>query len=152
MSALITGEDLVALAKGLISAKKQQAACSIDLTVSSISRISTGGSLDFGGSEFQEAAATILVPKKKADDEPYGWWNLTQGNYLIRFNERIDPPQGTAVMIVPHERLIAAGGSHPAIVVDRISEDVSVLLQVGVEGLSIKENARVSKAVAWGGR
>lgn len=87
MKNLLKGEEIVPSVEGLISAKKQQGEFSLDLTVQSISLINLGGSLDFGGNEYQEASDALLEPKKKTPDEPYGWWTLEPGDYLIRYND-----------------------------------------------------------------
>ncbi len=149
MTSLVAGSELVSLVHGFISAKKQQGAFSIDLTVRGISRVKSGGSLDFGGSEYKEASVETLDPVKETPDEPYGWWNLSPGKYLIRYNETLAHREKTLIMILPHERLLAAGGSHPPLVVQNLDEGICVTLEVGQEGLAIKENARVSKALAF---
>ncbi|MEJ2715767.1 MAG: dCTP deaminase [Deltaproteobacteria bacterium] len=140
------GTEILSLSAGLISEKKQVGSFSVDLTVRSLSRASTGGSLDFGGGEYTEAEAVNLEPEKSSPEEPYGWWRLEHGNYLVRFNESISLPAKGLIMIVPHERLLAAGGSHPAVFVERLDQSICLPLQVGPEGLAVKENARLSKA------
>jgi deoxycytidine triphosphate deaminase len=147
MTNLLRGEEIVSSAEGLISAKKQQGEFSLDLTVNTISRINTGGALDFGGSEYREASVSLLEPEKKTPDEPYGWWNLDTGDYLIRFNERIKIPAKGLIMVLPHERLLAAGASHAPISIENLDQNISVPIHVGSAGLKIKQNARVSKAV-----
>ncbi len=147
MSSLMTGQDIVAACSGLISAKKQQGPFSLDLTVKEISKVSSGGALDFGGSEFSQAAATIFEPEKKSAEEPYGWWKLGPGVYLLSFNETIQFQQPALIVIVPHSRLVAAGASHAPIAVENFEKDVCVLLQMGSEGLSVKQNARVSTVI-----
>ncbi len=147
MFQFMTGEQIIALITGSISAKKQQGPISLDLTVNEILKIAQGGALDFGGSEFQEASTTLLKPEKKSAEEPYGWWKLGEGHYLIKFNEKIDLKNHGLVLIFPHKRLLAAGGSHPCVAIEDAHEEIQVLLIVGVHGLSIKENARVSKAL-----
>ena len=136
MTGLLSGNELISLFQGLISAKKQQGAFSMDLTVRSISRITAGGSLDFGGGEYQEAATETLEPVKKTPEEPYGWWNLKAGKYLIRFNENIQPSEKAVIIILPHERLLAAGGSHSPVAVESVDEGLCVPLEVGEEGLA----------------
>jgi hypothetical protein len=147
MTNLLKGEQIVSSAEGIISAKKQQGEFSLDLTVNSISRINIGGALDFGGSEYVEALASLLEPEKKTPDEPYGWWNLGPGDYLIRFNERMKIPAKGLILILPHERLLAAGASHAPLAVENLDQETSVPIHVGQAGLRIKQNARVSKAV-----
>lgn len=147
MISILSGEKIASLTKGLISAKKQMTTASIDLTVRNIHLINLGGHLDFGGSEYKEASSSPIAAEKKTPEEPYGWWNLGSGNYLIRFNETLIPPRNSLVMIFPHERIVAAGISHSTILVSRLDENVCVCVQIGPEGVSIKENARFSKAV-----
>lgn len=141
------GTEILSFTADLISEKKQVGAFSVDLTVRSVSKARTGGSLDFGGGEYIEAEAVTLHPEKSSPEETYGWWRLEVGNYLVRFNESISPPAKGLIMIVPHERLLAASGSHPAVAVERLDQTVCLPLQVGSGGLGIKENARVSKAI-----
>jgi hypothetical protein len=147
MTNLLKGEEIVSSTEGLISAKKQQGEFSLDLTVNAISRINTGGALDFGGSEYLEASVSLLEPEKKTPDEPYGWWNLDAGDYMIRFNETINIPPRGLIMILPHERLLAAGASHAPIAIEDLDQNVCVPIHVGPSGLKIKQNARVSKAI-----
>ncbi len=150
MTLVFPGEEIVSHAQGLISAKKQQGPGWIDLTVKSVSRLLVGGSLDFGGSEYEAGTVEALTPEKKSPEEPYGWWNLDAGTYLLRFNERLSPAEGRIVLILPHERLLAAGCSHGTAVLTQVDESVTVPVHVGPEGISIKENARVSKAMMVG--
>jgi hypothetical protein len=147
MFQLMTGGEIVALIRELISAKKQQGAFSVDLAVKEIRKIDAGGALDFGGSEFREASTTLLEPEKKSNDEPYGWWKLGPGNYLMKFNEKIELKNPGVIIIGPHSRLLAAAGSHPSVMIDDPSEDIQILLGVGAHGLAIKQNARVSQAL-----
>jgi hypothetical protein len=151
MTNLLKGGEIVSSVEGLVSAKKQQGEFSLDLTVNGISLINLGGSLDFGGSEYQPASASLLEPVKKTPDEPYGWWNLDAGDYLIRYNERVKIPAKGLVMILPHERLLAAGASHATLIIENLDENVCVPIHVGPAGLKIKENARMSKAVVLSG-
>lgn len=150
MTVMVPGTEIVAGTQGLISAKKQQGEFSLDLTVRSISLMESGGSLDFGGSEYEPAAVKLLEPVKKTPEEPYGWWNLGEGSYLLKLNERISPSTTCAIMVLPHERLLAAGSSVTPLLVETLDDNVSVLLRVGPQGVAIKENARVCKAVVFG--
>ena len=147
MTRLIDGAHIVSLAEGLISAKKQQGPFALDLTARHVSRVESGGALDFGGSEFREASATALDPEKKLPDEPYGWWNLGPGTYLIAFNETVKSAGRGLVLVFPHSRLLAAGAWHASAVVDTLDRDFRMPLHVGHAGLAIKQNARVSRAI-----
>jgi hypothetical protein len=147
MICVLTGEKIASLTQGLISAKKQKGECSLDLTVRSISLIDTAGTLDFGGSEYAEASMQELIPEKRGPEEPYGWWKLKPGKYLIAYNESITPPSNAVIMIFPHQRLVAAGISHGNAAVDRLDTSIRILMNIGPEGGAIKENARISRAL-----
>lgn len=151
MTWLLTGRELLALTKGLISEKKQQGVFSLDLTVADIRTIERGGELDFGGSEFREATMQSLPPVKKSPVDSYGWWHLEDADYELVFNEIIELQAPGLVMIFPHERLLAAGASFSPSVVDALVPEVSVLMRVGPGGLSVKQNARVGKAIILAG-
>lgn len=147
MTRLIDAGRMVDLAEGLISAKKQRGDFTLDLTVRDVAKIESGGALDFGGSEFRAASAHSCVPEKKSPEEPYGWWNLGPGTYLIAFNETLAADGQGLIVIFPHNRLLAAGGWHPSAVVPTLDREVRVPLEVGAHGLAIKQNARVSRAI-----
>ncbi|MGB6065736.1 MAG: hypothetical protein WBG50_13105 [Desulfomonilaceae bacterium] len=147
MANLLKGAEIVGLAEGLISGKKQQGEFSLDLTVQAISIVKRGGSLDFGGSEYQEASISLLEPEKKTHDEPYGWWDLDAGDYLIFYNEKIRIQPGGLIMILPHQRLLAAGASHSPLILENLNQKTCVQIHLGLEGLKIKQNARVSTAI-----
>ena len=135
---------------GLIHPPKQIHGEGIDLTVKELSKFSGPGALDFGGSEYKPATLERIMPEKQKPEDEYGWWNLNSGDYLIKYNELINFPEGTAGIIFPHLRLIQGGGSHPACVIYSVDEQSSILLQVGSQGLLIKENARVSTLIILG--
>lgn len=147
MTRLIEAGTMLALAEGLISAKKQQGTFALDLTVRDVSLVKTGGALDFGGSEFRAASSAVLVPEKKSPEEPYGWWHLEPGTYLLEFNETLTCADKGLILVFPHSRLLAAGGWHPSVVVDALDREIRVTLVVGAHGLAIKQNARVSRAI-----
>ena len=115
----------------------------IDLTVAEVHRISGPGSLDFGGSEFEAASHERIPPQKRDPEDDYGWWDLKEGQYVVRYNEGVDPGAGVAV-VYPHTRLLHAGGHHPAFSIQEPQDPIEGLLLVGSAGLHLKENCRVS--------
>jgi hypothetical protein len=147
MTRIMEGVQIVSLAEGLISAKKQQGRFALDLTARGVSRVESGGALDFGGSAFREASAIALEPQKKTPEEPYGWWNLEPGAYLLAFNETVRSAGAGLILVFPHRRLLAAGAWHASAVLDVLDHDFCVPLDVGPGGLAIKQNARVSRVI-----
>lgn len=109
----------------------------VDLTVASVHVLDEPAHIDFGGSEVQLPATTVLEPERRHPDDEYGWWSLEAGTYLLRYNETLlEPP----ALLHPRELLIRAGAGHPT---GWVTELGPVGLTVG-GGLELKENARVS--------
>ena len=139
-----TGTEIAALASGIISEKHQVGPYSLDLTVASISMVKKEGDIDFGGSEEKEALTEKLEPYKRNEEEEYGWWELTAGEYLVEFNEKIEIPENHFAIIRPLPRALSAGVMHPEMT--RLEGEMvdTTLMLVGKSGLNIKENARIS--------
>lgn len=132
---------------GLLHLETQGAAVGLDLTVGEVSRLTGPGSLDFGGSELEAAEREPLEPELRDPDDDYGWWDLEPGSYLIRYNESVEPDEGNLAHVLPLERLLRAGASHPAFLVDGPRKPLETLLSVGSAGCRLKENCRVSRLV-----
>ncbi|MFQ5896508.1 MAG: deoxycytidine triphosphate deaminase, partial [Nitrospinota bacterium] len=62
--------------------------------------------------------------------------------------ESLSFPAGTLSILHPHERLLEAGAFHATLVLVAGEGLPAVPLQVPPSGLSLKENARVSRLVA----
>ena len=144
-------QDLVT---GYISEKKQfpDGDETALLTVAGVGTFSDRGSLDFGGSEYTEATIKWLQPQKKADDDTYGWWHLSEGMYVVELNEHVVPAAGRSLMLQIWEAAQKAGIVHPSIFIHpqeegSQNEPLRVTVSVGSTGVDIKENARLSKLV-----
>lgn len=143
----LTGEEIAQCLDGIVYEKKQRHAHAFDLTVDAISRFEGPGRLDFGGSEFEAAASKEIQVEKRSPDDDYGWWSLSEGRYRVRFNERITTDDEVSAWILPHERLLHAGGDHSSVPVTGSDRTLAALLSVGEHGLYIKENARISTLI-----
>lgn len=133
--------------EGMISAKKQQRGYETDLTVASVYEITGGGAVDFGGSEEQAAGRNALDPQKESPEDKYGWWNLSEGSYVVAFNEKPVLVDSQIGFIQPHERLVRAGAAHPSYYFRNADEHLETVIVVGRGGVHIKENARISKCL-----
>ena len=73
---------------------------------------------------------------------------VKEGEYLIEFNEKIKEsiPQEDVIILQPALRLIRNGAYHPTIIIGEPGS-ITTILYVGKRGLSIKENARISKLI-----
>jgi hypothetical protein len=122
------------------------------LTVNRIGRLSGGGALDFGGSEYAEAEISWLEPQKQSPEDKYGWWKLTQGHYRIEFNETISLPEdgSTVILFHPWPEAVKAGLNHPSVLVTAPRSPLVTHIGIGPQGISIKENARVSQVTILG--
>lgn len=141
----LEGSAVAELLPDLISPKHQQHDFETDLTVAGMDQLVSPGSVDFGGSELTPADVTELQPKKRSEDDKYGWWDLKPGSYRLRYNEKPQLGETHIAFVQPHERLIAAGATHPTFYFRGPREQMETLLTVGSAGLRVKENARVSK-------
>lgn len=144
---VLCGEEIKDYLEGLVYAKTQVGERWVDLTVSQIHHFKSRGSLDFGGSEFRAAETACLTPHKLKEDDKYGWWELSQGTYLVYYNEKLVKLSGSELAhVAPHPRLLAAGGSHPATYFTS-EEALRVVISVPPEGLALKQNCRLSRLV-----
>lgn len=141
----LNGDEVAALTEGVVDEATQQHDYETDLTVSRVYRLMGAGAVDFGGSEYKAAPRTEVDPLKRKKDDDYGWWDLEPGTYIVRFNEVVTLAANHIAYVQPHERLLDAGAHHPTFYFRAQRPYLETLLTVGSGGLSIKENARVSK-------
>ncbi|MCK5345185.1 MAG: hypothetical protein KAR20_17370 [Candidatus Heimdallarchaeota archaeon] len=154
---LIHGKELTEFVDGMIYDKKQVKSHSIDLTVKAVYELEGQGSLDLGGSEYKEPKRNKIEPVKKYQDDKYGWWDLKPGTYLITLNETIALDKTMDAMgkiegiglISPHPRLLKSGAVHPTLMTMKWEPDYILPLTVGENGISLKENARISKILVF---
>jgi deoxycytidine triphosphate deaminase len=146
---IIKSNEFLTTWKNLIHLPKQMKDASLDLTIKKLFTFSNQGALDFGGSEYQPIDLQPLTPKVEKDPK-YGWWIISQGEYLVEYNEVFSRPNCLAV-IFPHQRLISVGCFHPVFIIDsqENSESIQGLLIVNRDGVRIKENARISTAISF---
>lgn len=141
----LTGAEVTARLSNLIHEETQQHDYETDLTIGAVFRLAGQGALDFGGSEYAPLEREPLAPQKAAASDKYGWWDLSERAYLVRYNEAVTLAEGQIAFVQPHERLLLAGGYHPPFHFRGPRQELETLLSVGQAGLRIKENARLSK-------
>lgn len=132
---------------GLVHLETQRAEGGLDLTVDEIHRLARPGALDFGGSEFEEAGREEIEPRLADPGDDYGWWELSPGSYLIRYNEALALEEAETALVLPLGRLQEAGASHPTLVARGRRDPLETLLHVGDAGCRLKENCRVSRLI-----
>jgi deoxycytidine triphosphate deaminase len=149
MAPIIDPHDFFENMENVISSKKQVNKPFIDLTISKLFRIKSGGELDFGGSEYLPAPIEPCMPTKKEAEDSYGWWTLHEGYLLLQYNENFQLSDNQIAMIQPHPHLIMSGCSHPTLTVQKLDENFRMLLWIHKLGIRIKENARISQVVLF---
>ncbi len=126
--------------KNIIHADTQVSERGIDLTVSKIYETKNKGEIDFGGGERKDSEITEIEPELRNSDDDYGWWELDPGTYFIEYNEELSTDELTFIQPLP--RLNRNSTTHPTLIIS----DLDLMpLRVGGEGISIKENSRVSR-------
>jgi deoxycytidine triphosphate deaminase len=144
---ILEGARVAKLLSNLVYEKKQVHERSVDLTVKSLARLATTGSIDFGGSEYATGEKVPLIPGKMTADDKYGWWLLAAGEFIAEYNERLSLPPEHLAIIQPHERLLEIGVTHGTRVLTEPDEKLVSLIHVCQADVRIKENARISKLI-----
>ncbi|MFP3953721.1 MAG: dCTP deaminase [Candidatus Acetothermia bacterium] len=132
---------------GTIYEKTQFSPQGVDLTVRRIFEVTSPTELDFGGSEERPGELKEIPPEKRSPEDDYGWWDLAGGQYVVEYNESVQARDGLGI-VVPLGRLTSGGSTHPPLLFRGVPESRPVLSVHG-EGLTIKENARISRFMVW---
>jgi len=140
----IPGSESIHRIKNFIHKDTQTGEDKVYLTVKQIYSLDKKGSLDFGGSELNLAERKPLLPKKKLTEDKYGWWNLNQGTYLVQFNEQIELEEKEIAILESRDELLQNGCFHPLRIITPKEKLSFIPLNVGSQGIDIKQNARIS--------
>jgi deoxycytidine triphosphate deaminase len=142
---LLSGHEAVAHVKGILSAKHQVHACSIDLTVKDIWRLNPIGQLDFGGGEYVPAGRFPVEPHRLRPEDNYQWWELDRGCYFVEFNESLELSDDEIALIEPDPRTLRTGATHASVFLRGQMAQLETLFDVQSQHLTLKKNARVSR-------
>ena len=146
---ILTGKAIAEFIERSIDKQKQTNTFAFELTAKSITQLEGVGKVDFGGNEFEWGQRSILSPKRFLPNDEYGWWKLTHGEYIVRFNEAIKLPPNTMGYILPLDRIAQNGAHHAPLLIQSAMEHVEILFQVGQIGIELKENARISMVMVF---
>ena len=141
---LLKGEKIVNFLTGVVYKEKQVFPHCVHLTVRKIYKVVNPAKVDFGGGEYREADIQAIPPEKSSAEDKYGWWNLSQGIYIVQYNELLSLPSGYLAIVQPSKRILLNGCSHPVALFTDPASPYKTLLHVGLPGIEIKENARIS--------
>ncbi len=140
----IPGFEVADRIKNFIHKDTQTGEDKVYLTVKQIYSLDKKGSLDFGGSELNLAERKPLFPKTRLTEDKYGWWNLNQGIYLVEFNEQIELKDKDIAILESREELLHNCSFHPLRIITPEEKLSFIPLNVGYQGIDIKQNARIS--------
>ena len=141
----ISGKEAAARLTGIISAKFQVHAYSVDLTVARVYAMDSTGQVDFGGNEYSPAAHTAITSHRRRPEDKYEWWDLGRGCYTVQFNEGMKLGEDEIAVLEPDERLLRAGASHTTSWVRGQAAPLETLLSVGAMNVLVKQNARIGR-------
>lgn len=141
---LLESDELLEHTSNIIHEDTQKQNLNLDLTVSKIFSYTEAGSLDFGGSEFEEAGGKFIDPVKQSTDADYGWWILKEGTYKAVFNEGLYNLEDTLVALSLHDHASRAGiiANSQMMTPDHSLDEIVMNFRVPKNGCNIKENAR----------
>ena len=142
---LLSGLQAVAHVKGILSAKHQVHAYSVDLTVKGIWGVDPVGRLDFGGGEFAPAARVKVEVHRLRSEDNYEWWELERGCYFIEYNETLELDENEIAMLEPDPRTLRTGATHASVFIRGHADRIETLFDVQAKHLAVKQNARVSR-------
>jgi len=142
---LLSGQEAVAHVKGILSAKHQVHACSVDLTVKAIWGVDPTGRLDFGGGEYAPAGHKPIETHRLRAEDSYQWWELERGCYFIEFNETLELGDDEIALLEPDPRTLRTGATHASVFLRGHAEQLETLFDVQALHLTLKRNARVSR-------
>lgn len=130
--------------EGLVHEPTQTEGPGLDLTVASIHEVTEAGHVDFGGGELVDAWTRALHPERRQAGDDYGWWTLSDGVYLLAYNETLADSTDRTLVLQTRDALRLRGAFHPTIHLAGADAIGRVPLVVGAGGIDLKENARVS--------
>ena len=136
--------DLTAFVDDLVYEPTQTDSPDLDLTVDSISRITEPGRVDFGGDELEAAQTEPVETEKRDQGDDYGWWDLSEGVYLVTYNETLKALEDVRFVLQTRRAVRTRGAFHSTVHLTGDQSLGPVPVTVGKGGIRIKENARLS--------
>lgn len=142
---LVTGKEIATRISGLISAKHQIHAYTVDVTVKTIHSVDPTGRVDFGGSEYTPAGKMPLAAQRYNLEDKYLWWELGRGSYFVEFNEAVELTPEEFGYLEADDRLIRAGATLAPLYLRGRAVPLETLLTLEAVRLQVKQNARIAR-------
>lgn len=130
----------------LLSASSQTQPCGVDLTLKSVMRWNSPGTIDFDNTN-RKVADTSSAPFQR--NESGSFWDLSTGSYLVEFNETVDMPLDAMGQVFARSSLWRSGAVIQAGVMDSgYAGAVGAMLQVvNPHGLRLIKVAKLAQMV-----
>lgn len=140
---ILTGRTAQPLVEGMIDEEIQTQMCGIELTLQRIERFTTSGSLAFDNSERR------LPETKPLEFDSDGWIELSQGAYLVTFNEIVNIPKDATALARARSTLLRCAATLETALWDPgyRGRSQSLLVVHNPAGLRLKKNARMMQLV-----
>ncbi len=140
---IITGGVAQALVENMIDAETQTQMCGIELTLNQVERFTSAGAIAFDNSERK------LPQTEPMDFDSSGWIGLSQGSYLVTFNEIVTIPKNVAALARARSTVQRCGASLETALWDPgyRGRSQSLLVVYNPQGLRLKKNARLMQLV-----
>jgi hypothetical protein len=100
------------------------------------------GCCDFMTGWVDEQQLVALDTRPGTGSVPY--WELTNGEYLLQFNETLVLADNEMAILRPLDQLLASGATHPIVCLSELSEAMLVPMLVSQPGVRINQHARIS--------
>ncbi|MFH1519847.1 MAG: deoxyuridine 5'-triphosphate nucleotidohydrolase [Candidatus Omnitrophota bacterium] len=116
-----------------------------DLTVGKIFEFDSAGALDFSNSQRVIPQGKEFMPKKRCQEDKYGWWELSPGAYKARTNEVVNLPNNLAALGFSRTSLLRMGAFTQNGIWDAgfKGRGEFILVVSNSQGVSVKQNARL---------
>jgi dUTP pyrophosphatase len=140
------------LITGYLDLETQLTPNGFDLTVGSIFEFETDGAIDFSNKERILPDVRELEPQKLDPQDKHGWWQLKKGAYKIKTNETVKLPNFLTGIAFPRSTLLRMGAYTQTGVWDAGFQGKSefILLVENLQGISVKQNARIVQLLFMG--
>lgn len=133
--------DMTRVVGGIVHEPTQTAGEGVDLTVGGVYEVARPARVDFSGGELDPPRRKPVETAPRNLRDEYEWYTLGAGQYLVEFNERLDPVGDEAYWLQTRDVVRASGAFHPSL---RVRSLGPIPFSVAGAGIRLKENARIS--------
>jgi dUTP pyrophosphatase len=140
---ILTGAQAQNLVESMVDPKTQTQMCGVELTLKKVESFSSAGALAYDNKERK------LPETKEVKFDETGWVKLSQGSYIVTFNEIVRIPINVAALGRARSSLLRSGATLETALWDPgyTGRSQSLLVVYNPNGLSLKKDARLLQLV-----